>query len=292
MSKPKITKFHPCPCCGYFTLEQPPPGTYQICPVCFWEDANSFHEWGTNDCTVREAQKNFNRWGVCEKEWRNWVRHPTESEARPPNWKTLEEKFDIFKQQVIQAIQQAFAGVRLEDGITLIEGRMIDDYMFDFSLKKEDRDERCQQQIDHNILAKNGGVFISQDLIESLSVEELLPNNWQDTNDKLIETLSDVLSFLDEKGYRFYLPAYILWTIKNYDTSNNNSIDSTIFSLMPSPFNLSRRQFFTRKQSEAICKFLRFMSINDNYSIKDAFEALKYWGKFCQPLGNDVYDQC
>ena len=27
-----------CPCCGYPTLSEEPPGTYEICPVCFWED--------------------------------------------------------------------------------------------------------------------------------------------------------------------------------------------------------------------------------------------------------------
>jgi len=29
---------HPCPCCGYRTLELQPPGTYEICDICFWED--------------------------------------------------------------------------------------------------------------------------------------------------------------------------------------------------------------------------------------------------------------
>jgi hypothetical protein len=29
---------HPCPCCGYQTLREPPPGTWQTCPVCQWED--------------------------------------------------------------------------------------------------------------------------------------------------------------------------------------------------------------------------------------------------------------
>src|SRR3712207_8061939 len=28
----------PCPCCGYRTLREPEYGSYDICPVCFWED--------------------------------------------------------------------------------------------------------------------------------------------------------------------------------------------------------------------------------------------------------------
>jgi hypothetical protein len=31
---------HPCPCCGYQTLREPPPGTFETCPVCRWEDDN------------------------------------------------------------------------------------------------------------------------------------------------------------------------------------------------------------------------------------------------------------
>ncbi len=109
-----------------------------------------FYEWGTNDCSLKEAQRNFQLWGVCEQKWLNSVRHPTQSEARLPNWKTLDENFPVFKQQVIQTIQQAFDGVQLEDGITLIEARLIDDYMFDYSPKKEDKNERFQQQKYHN----------------------------------------------------------------------------------------------------------------------------------------------
>ncbi|MBQ6093927.1 MAG: hypothetical protein IJL09_00855, partial [Lachnospiraceae bacterium] len=25
-----------CPCCGFYTLEEV--GTYEVCPVCYWED--------------------------------------------------------------------------------------------------------------------------------------------------------------------------------------------------------------------------------------------------------------
>lgn len=29
---------HKCPCCGYYTFDEKPSGTYDICEVCFWED--------------------------------------------------------------------------------------------------------------------------------------------------------------------------------------------------------------------------------------------------------------
>ncbi len=28
---------YPCPCCGYLVFTEPP-GSYTICPICFWED--------------------------------------------------------------------------------------------------------------------------------------------------------------------------------------------------------------------------------------------------------------
>ena len=26
-----------CPCCGYYTFDNKPDGSYDICKVCFWE---------------------------------------------------------------------------------------------------------------------------------------------------------------------------------------------------------------------------------------------------------------
>lgn len=56
-----MKKYH-CPCCGYRTLEEKPPGTYQICEICFWEDddiqfRDPDYEGGANELSLRNYQK-------------------------------------------------------------------------------------------------------------------------------------------------------------------------------------------------------------------------------------------
>ena len=80
-----------CKCCGYFTLEEEPldpnrcPGTFEICPVCFWEDDSLqfLHpdlEGGANNVSLNIAKKNFKEFGAAEKEMLKYVRKPKKSE--------------------------------------------------------------------------------------------------------------------------------------------------------------------------------------------------------------------
>jgi Cysteine-rich CPCC len=76
---------HPCPCCGYQTLREPPPGTFESCPVCRWEDDNiqcedPTYEGGANRVSLRQARKNFSRHGVNDKRRRHWARPPNPDE--------------------------------------------------------------------------------------------------------------------------------------------------------------------------------------------------------------------
>jgi hypothetical protein len=75
----------PCPCCGYLTLEEEPPGTYQICPVCVWDDDNLQFErpnlrGGANDVSLNEARRNFRRHGASERRLRRLARLPRPDE--------------------------------------------------------------------------------------------------------------------------------------------------------------------------------------------------------------------
>lgn len=73
-----------CPCCGFYTLEQPY-GSYDICPVCFWEDdfiqlEDETYEGGANTVSLLQARKNFKKFGACEWEMKKYVRPPRKSE--------------------------------------------------------------------------------------------------------------------------------------------------------------------------------------------------------------------
>lgn len=53
---------YPCPCCGYLTSNSP--GSYDICPICGWEDDVSqlrvaTEGGGANRLSLVEAQRNY-----------------------------------------------------------------------------------------------------------------------------------------------------------------------------------------------------------------------------------------
>lgn len=80
-----------CPSCGFKTLERKPPGTFEVCPICFWEDDNvQFDDpdyvGGANSISLREAQKNFIKFGVSDKKFIKNVRRPTRADIKDPAW--------------------------------------------------------------------------------------------------------------------------------------------------------------------------------------------------------------
>ena len=82
-----------CPCCGYRTLPQEPPGTYELCPVCFWEDdqvqfRDPDYTGGANQPSLRQAKANFASFGAVEDRFRRQVRGPVAGEERAPDWKS------------------------------------------------------------------------------------------------------------------------------------------------------------------------------------------------------------
>ena len=74
-----------CPCCDFLTLTEPPSGTYEICPVCWWEDdgvqfRNPDYPGGANSPSLRQARETFRRIGASEARLLEYARPPCAEE--------------------------------------------------------------------------------------------------------------------------------------------------------------------------------------------------------------------
>lgn len=81
---------YPCQCCGFLTLKEAPPGTFAICPVCWWENDDGQGRdpefaGGANVVSLREARENFRTLGAVEARFRSNVRKPTPDEVPGPS---------------------------------------------------------------------------------------------------------------------------------------------------------------------------------------------------------------
>mgnify|MGYP002085321971 CR=1 FL=1 len=78
-------KSYPCPCCGFLTKSDDQSGTFEICPVCFWEDDNvQFNnidfDGGANEESLKEARQNFKEFGASSQKSLKYVRPPLPDE--------------------------------------------------------------------------------------------------------------------------------------------------------------------------------------------------------------------
>jgi hypothetical protein len=71
---------------------QQPPGSYDVCPVCFWEDDVVALRWpdrgGTaNVPSLIEAQRTYAAVGAIEERFADKVRPPTDDEPLDDGWR-------------------------------------------------------------------------------------------------------------------------------------------------------------------------------------------------------------
>ena len=94
-------KGYPCPCCGHVTFGEPP-GSYEVCAVCFWEDDAVQLRWpdydgGANTPSLIDAQRTFAAVGAMESRFVARVRGADESEPLDQGWRPVDLAVDHFE---------------------------------------------------------------------------------------------------------------------------------------------------------------------------------------------------
>jgi hypothetical protein len=78
------------------------PGSYEICPVCFWEEDDGVQfRWpamggGANKVSLIGAQRNYQDFGACDERGRRFVRPSAEDEPLDPAWRPVDLTRDPF----------------------------------------------------------------------------------------------------------------------------------------------------------------------------------------------------
>ena len=164
--------------------------------------------------------------------------------------------------EIVAKIEQAFAKVTRGAGVTLHETKVIDAH-------GSERDRAKARRKDTE-------------------------RRWQNVPDAVIEAHPEALSFLDPAGFRYYLPAYMRWSLLHFKTSDSLSSDYTIYALAPSgnkgvtDWNRERWGWLSQEQANVILEFLRFMAEHgkgrtDAFMARLAIDA--FWEQFSQPEG-------
>jgi hypothetical protein len=173
-----------------------------------------------------------------------------------------EPDFKSHRDALVAEITAAFDSVSREDGATLHEAEAIDN-------RESDDAQREARNLD---------------------VEQ----RWQDVPDAHISECCSALSFLCPLGFRYYIPAFMLYGLRHLEDDPNGILQSCEYHLLhdypkslrkSEPAAIASKYGFTDAQCRAVAKFLRFVAGDDiTMTGLPTIEAVEKWEKFVQNL--------
>lgn len=94
----KLEKQYTCPACGHIVFNEPP-GSYDICPICYWEDdltqlENFDVAGGANHMSLIEAQNNYESIGAIEERLKQYVQKANKDDKKDPTWRKINLRVD------------------------------------------------------------------------------------------------------------------------------------------------------------------------------------------------------
>ncbi len=112
---------------------------------------------------------------------------------------------------------------------------------------------------------------------------------WEDVPGESIEACTTALCHVDPTSWRYYIAAYMVWSLRNFRTNNSMTCDATIYTFdridddpKLAAYATERFDHLSEAQSCAVCLFLQHMAKNTDFADDVvADRALrKYWGQF------------
>jgi len=151
---------------------------------------------------------------------------------------------------IVALIREAFRGVQLGEGLSIGEADIIDRYAQD------------------------------EDMHHARSLE--IVDAWESIPEELLEERA-VLAYMDAEGFRYCIPAYMIWALLNWEKNAAVTIRGTAYALLDPPDRNGLVNLLTDEQKEAIVQFLRYcaderVGINVHPNLVDKALA-KYWSK-------------
>lgn len=162
----------------------------------------------------------------------------------------------LTKKQLIREIEHAFQGVQLEDGLSLKQTKVVDNY----------------------------GRGCSNEEFVALPQTEIT-DNWRSLPPEVLDE-ADALAHLDQKGFRYYIPALMLRLLDNYDPTSMMTI-GTLSMLYPK--TESKKNLYTLlspDQKKAVSHFLDALPslVRLDYEDKKIVprSLRNYWSQFLE----------
>lgn len=143
---------------------------------------------------------------------------------------------------LLREIERAFGDVELGDGVTLHEAAALDGYAS------------------------------KQECVQARALDD--GRHWKEVTDQELVECGETLFFMDELGVRFYLAAYMSWTIRHYEETELNLASHATQVIAD-----RKAELFSLEQCSAIRAFLNYLRLE--FEDQDAEAALAgYWRNF------------
>jgi hypothetical protein len=169
-------------------------------------------------------------------------------------------EFESRRAALVAEISTAFDGVSRKGGTTLHEAEAMDDW-------KSPEEQRAARRLDPE-------------------------TRWQEVPDADIYACCSALSFLNEEGFRYYLPAFMVYSLRHWGDDWNGILNACEYHLLheapkslrqSDPANIAGKYQLTAAQSKAVARFLRFIiDFDETQAARATVEAVERWERYAQ----------